>query len=250
MATITTRSTQDGKTTHTVRIRLKGFPTQTATFTGLTQARKWEQSTEAAIRESRYFTTNEARKHSVSDLVKRYRNEIESNSTHKKAGRLHHLSWWENELGYAILADLSPALIAECRDKLNKEMTGRGTRRSPGTVNRYLATLSHALSQAVNEWGWLEDSPMRRVRKLSEPKGRVRFLSEEERGELLKICKKSSSPYLYPVVVLGLATGMRRGEILGLTWKGVDLKRGWITLENTKNKERRGWKQLESNLAA
>jgi integrase len=107
-------------------------------------------------------------------------------------------------------------------------------------VNRYLAALSDAFTVAVKEWEWLEDSPMRKVKKPKEPRGRVRFLSEDgERPRLLKACEESSNPYLYPVVVLALSTGMRQGEIMGLTWEDVDLHQGRATLHETKNGERR-----------
>ncbi len=69
---------------------------------------------------------------------------------------------------------------------------------------------------AVNEWGWLDDSPLRKVTKPKEPRGRIRFLSEEEREKLLRTCKESQNPYLFTVIVIALSTGMRHGEILKL----------------------------------
>ncbi|HUD00807.1 MAG TPA: site-specific integrase, partial [Rhabdochlamydiaceae bacterium] len=104
---------------------------------------------------------------------------------------------------------------------------------------RYLAALSHALSTACKEWGWLEDSPMRKVSKPKEPRGRVRYLETEERERLLQACRESKNPYLYTVVVTALSTGMRRSEILNLTYRDVDLDKGRITLHETKNGERR-----------
>lgn len=111
--------------------------------------------------------------------------------------------------------------------------------RSPATINRYLAAISHVFTIAVKEWGWVEDSPLRRVTKPKEPRGRVRFLSDDERERLLAACKDSSNSYLYTIVVLCLSTGARKMEILSLTWKQVDFQRGVITLEDTKNGERR-----------
>jgi integrase len=107
-------------------------------------------------------------------------------------------------------------------------------------VVRYLAALSHCLSVAVKEYQWLDDSPMRKVSKPKEPRGRVRFLSDDERAALLRECQASPNPYLYPVVVLALSTGMRAGEIMNLEWRDVDLQKGWLTLRETKNGERRG----------
>ncbi|MEE8303634.1 MAG: site-specific integrase, partial [Candidatus Tectomicrobia bacterium] len=72
-----------------------------------------------------------------------------------------------------------------------------------------------------------------------EPHGRVRFLSDEERARLLHACRASQNRWLYPVVVLALATGARKMEILHLTWADVDLRRTRITLHDTKNRELR-----------
>jgi integrase len=102
-----------------------------------------------------------------------------------------------------------------------------------------LAALSHALSTAVKEWGWLEDNPMRKVSKPKEPRGRVRFLSKEERKRLLAACKESTCQHLYTIVVLALSTGMRQMEILTLQWKDISLENGTIILHEMKNNERR-----------
>jgi integrase len=146
------------------------------------------------------------------------------------------LTWWRNQLGMYVLADLTPALIAEYRDKL---AYGNDTPRANSTVNRYLAALSHAFTVAVKEWNWLDDSPMRKVRKPKEPRGRVRFLSDDERTRLLKACQESRNPYLYTVVVIGLSTGAQKMEILGLRWSDVDLHRACLILHDTKNWDRR-----------
>jgi len=58
-----------------------------------------------------------------------------------------------------------------------------------------------------------------------------------ERTRLMKACQSSDNPHLYTIVVLALSTGMRQGEIMGLTWDDVDLNQGRITLRETKNGE-------------
>ena len=115
------------------------------------------------------------------------------------------LEWWKDEIGEHTLADVTPAVVTEARDRLSTGVTARGRPRSPATVNRYMAALSHAFTVGINEWGWLEDSPMRKVTKSTEPRGRVRFLSDEERERLLEACESSSNPYLYPVFVLAIS---------------------------------------------
>lgn len=245
MANIEKRTTQDGKTSYRVKVRLKGYPAQSATFDRLTDAKKWAQQTEAAIREGRHFKTTEAKRHTLAELIDRYTREVLIKHPKAAEDRKHILQWWKETIGAYALADITPALLGEYRDRLIAE--GRAN----ATAAKYLAILSHAFTVAVGEWGWLEVSPVGKVKKPSLPRGRVRFLSDDERACLLNACRETSNPFLYPVVVLALSTGMRQGEIMGLYWREprkapehrawgvVDVGAGRITLHLTKNGERR-----------
>lgn len=239
MAYIQERKTDDGKIHFRVQVRLKGYPITTATFDRKTDAKLWAQQTEASMREGRYFKTSEAKKHTIGELVTRYIQDIIPTKPKVAAAVTAQLMWWKDQIGHALLSDLTPALIAEQRDRLLKGVTFKGTIRSPSTVVRYLAALSHALTVAVKEWGWLDDSPMRKVTKPTEPRGRVRFLVDQERTGLLKACQESSNPFLYPAFVLALSTGMRQGELMNIRWEDVDLFKGHIILHQTKNGDKR-----------
>ena len=70
MATIKERKDQDGKTRFQAIIRLKGQPTQTATFGRITDAKKWIQQTESAIREGRYFKTSAAKRYTLAEMIR------------------------------------------------------------------------------------------------------------------------------------------------------------------------------------
>jgi integrase len=239
MATIEKRTADNGETSYRVKVRLKGYPAQSATFQRLTDAKKWASATESAIREGRHFKTAEAKKHTLADLIDRYIKDVLPKKPKQAYAQRPQLERWKAELGSYALADITPALIVECRDKLCTEPTPRGVQRSPATVVRYMAALSHAFTVAVNEWQWLEDSPMRKVKKPKEPRGRVRFLDEDERQRFIDACKKSSNDWLYLCVILALSTGMRQGELMGLKWQDVNLKDGFIILHETKNGDRR-----------
>ncbi len=248
MASIQKRISKKGKTSYRVEVRLKGYPPQSETFTRKTDASRWAQDTESAIREGRHFKTAEAKKHTLAELIERYVRDVlprpprkskrprgERSQTIIKA----QLAWWRAELGAYTLADITPAKIAEARDKLGRSKADGGQGFEPATVVRYMAPLSHALGVAVREWGWLDDSPMRKVQRPSEPDGRVRYLSDAERDRLLSACRESPEPWLYPAVVLSLSTGMRKAEQMGLRWGAVDTRQGRITLTETKNGETR-----------
>lgn len=236
MATIVERTGRDGRPAYTVTVRLKGYPHQTATFDRKTDAKRWTQQTEAAIREGRHFKTVEAKRHTLAELVDRYIRDIApglKTADMRKA----HLLWWRTEIGDHVLADVTPSLLIERRDKLARGHTRRG-QRSPSTVNRYMDAGSHAFTIAVREWQWIEENPFSKISSLKEPPGRVRFADDDERTRLLAACKAHSAE-LYAIVVLALSTGARRGEILSLTWKDVDFTRRTLILHETKNGERR-----------
>jgi integrase len=239
MANIEKRITEDGNASYRVKIRIKGFPTQTATFARLTDAKDWAKITEGAIKDRRYFKNTESKKRTLGELIDKYIEDVLPNKPKSEDKQKSQLNWWKKELGEYFLVDITPALIVEHRDKLAKAKSRFNKKYSPATINRYQAALSHALTIAANDWGWLEDSPMRKVSKSKEPRGRVRFLSDDERKALLAACQESTSAYLYPVVVLALSTGMRQGEILNLAWADVNLDKQYIILHETKNGERR-----------
>lgn len=239
MATIFERISEDGQKSYQVKVRLKGYPTQTATFARKTDAGKWAQQTESAIRDGRHFKTREAKRHTLAELIDRYIRDILPRKPRSFKNQKSQLLWWKEKIGSYALAEVTSSLIAEQRDILAKGVTVRETLRSNSTVRRYLAILSHVFTIAVNDWQWIEDNPLRKVSKPPEGRGRVRFLSDEERTKLLSACQESSNPYLYLIVVLCLSTGARKMEIIGMRWGQVDFQRHTITIEDTKNKERK-----------
>jgi integrase len=63
---------------------------------------------------------------------------------------------------------------------------------------------------------------------------RVRFLESGQLKQLLTSCPA----WLRPIVLLARYTGMRKGNLLGLTWSQVDLQNRLINLDKTKNGQR------------
>lgn len=215
-----------------VQVRLKGVY-RSATLPTLDQARRWATQTEHRLYEQQHFPGPESARYTVRDLLERYQREV---LPRKRPGTQAHqatqLLWWQQQLGPLRLDQVTPARLTACRECLAET-------RAPATVNRYLAVLRHAFSVAIQEWGWLEASPLRRVRQLREPQGRVRALDDTERQRLLDVCAQSPNRSLLPVVVLALATGARKQELLSLTWRDVDFPRERLLLLVTKTGERR-----------
>lgn len=237
MATFEKRKNEDGSTGYRVKIRLRGFEPVSATFDRLTDAKTWASQTETDLKANRYFGA--AKRHTVAELLDRYEAE---GLTELKSSRdvKQRLGVWRDRVGKLLLSDLSVGTIKKHKDEIKATPKERGDgERSGADVNRTMAAMSSALSFAVKELEWLEENPMKRVRKFKEPPGRVRYLSEEELAELLKACKASKNADLPLAVMLSLSTGARQAEIMGLSWKQIDLKAKTAQLPDTKNGERR-----------
>ena len=234
MAAIERRTTKAGKTVYRVKVRLQGFAPESATFDTRSDAKTWAARTEADIKAGRHFGA--AKRHTFKDLADEFRPHCRAPS---------HLDYWVGVFGPDRLDTITSNRIAAERDKLaegvtrSKDADGELRKRTPTTVKRYMANLSVCLSHAVKELQWLEANPVQRIKMPVENKGRVRFLSDDELVRLLDACRKSKNKDLYTAVVISLTTGGRQSEIMGLRWPQVDLKRRLITLDRSKNGDRR-----------
>jgi len=127
------------------------------------------------------------------------------------------------------LSKLTSTMIAAYRDE-------RLSIVKPATVRRELALLRHCLEVARREWGIpMVRNPFEGVKLPSVRNARDRRLEPGEQNALWNALKGSRAWYLAPMVELAIETGMRRGELLSLEWKHVDLDARTITLPMTKN---------------
>lgn len=175
----------------------------------------------------------------------------------RDTSRPHRINAWVRLLGTKPLAAITPEEIDACMDTLANEpakcyggvdVDGNPifrkrtiSRRSGATLNRYLVALG-----ALFTWAKRQrlvprsfDSPARHVEKNTETRGRVRYLSDDERERLLNACRESVWPRLFLLVLMALTTGARRGELLALRWLDVDTARAEAVLHDTKNGDRR-----------
>ena len=128
------------------------------------------------------------------------------------------------------LAAIEPRQLRNWMDKRRRSGV------SGATLNRDMS-LGSALYRWAAEAGHVEGNPFRKIRRDSE-KGRARetYLTAEEAQALLASC----SDVLRPFVLAALHTACRRGELLGLRWRAVDLARREILIEPAAEKTGRG----------
>ncbi|MEI2635736.1 MAG: tyrosine-type recombinase/integrase, partial [Methylotenera sp.] len=102
----------------------------------------------------------------------------------------------------------------------------------PGTVNRELAALSHLFTKAV-EWGWIEHKPAT-IKRLKEDGGRITYLTLDQMDRLLKAAQEDQNIQIYPFILIGLETSMRRSEILGIRREHINLQSRTIYIHKAK----------------
>jgi integrase len=230
------RTAKSGHVSYRARIRSQ-FGHVSRTFDRLSDAKSWAESTKADIRRGEVVNVIEKRRTPVSALIDRYLTEYLPDRYNEKEikFRIMEFGRWRERIGHLPVGALTPSVISKMRDQMLQEVTFKGTKKSGSTVRRSLAILSHMLNMAVNEWGVIPFNPVDRVKKPKMAAGRTRFLSPEEMQDLLTACRNQPCPHLLPLVVLAIATGARKGELVSLKWKHVDWEQAVIRLMKTKN---------------
>ena len=103
-------------------------------------------------------------------------------------------------------------------------------KKKPGTIRRYHAQLSAALSLGVR-WGWIKANPANNT--IHVPKAaEIRPPSVEEVRRLIEAAEKEHASLGTALALLAL-TGMRRAELCGLQWGDVDLDGGTIEVRRS-----------------
>ena len=105
---------------------------------------------------------------------------------------------------------------------------------SASTFNKEVWVLKN-ITKSAREWGYVKVDPAAALKRMTESRGRIRYLTPDEREELLA----SANPVLRIYILFALHTGARRAELLRLTWQNIDLETGLLTFVETKNGDSR-----------
>jgi len=100
---------------------------------------------------------------------------------------------------------------------------------SAQTVLHIHRTLSQALGHAVR-LGVLIKNPAQQVKAPRPPVREIKILDKSEIATLISAAKGTA---IYAPVLVGLTTGVRRGELLGLRWSDIDLKGSTLTVNQS-----------------
>lgn len=229
MATIVKRPS--GKWQATVR---KVGQSRSKSFLKRSDATKWARETELSADRGLLTPTLGAStsEMNLGEVLRKYRDNVTSekrcadNESYAINGFLRKCS----KLASRKVSKLRSSDFVHYRDQRVKSMKA-------ATVVRELGWLQHALDVACEDWGQNlpQGNPVKLVRRPKIDNRRERRLQQGEWQALLEAVNQARSPLMQPLLKLALATGMRRGELLSMQWKHVDLERRTVFLPQTKN---------------
>ncbi|ALG69575.2 tyrosine-type recombinase/integrase [Beggiatoa leptomitoformis] len=111
----------------------------------------------------------------------------------------------------------------------------RRSRVSDSTIRRELAVLGSAINYAVRQWGWNLNNPTLNQKPAQNP-AKERYLTQEEAKRLIEKARfHEKAPYLWLFILLAINTGMRKQELLSLSWTQFNRDTQSLRLHKTKS---------------
>lgn len=227
------RITSGGAVTYRVKVYYRKRVVASSTFHTKARAERWEREQKRKLDLGQPLGI-EADRTTMGECLERYKREVSKKKRghRQEAYIINRLML--HPLSHLPMSGVRGADVAALRDQLLDEG------KSPSTVMKYLALLSHLFNTARREWG-MESlaNPVELVKKPTVRNARNRRLEPGEEERLLAACGEYGNPWIAPMVEFAVETAMRKGEILSLRWEHVDLEKRTAHLPETKNGEAR-----------
>jgi integrase len=213
-----------------VQVRRSGRNSITKSFLSKSDAQQWAREMEVqADKGNLAVDLSPLRTISVSDLVVRYIKEITPNKKSCIAESLVLYAFNRHPITNKKLSRLSKVDFVNYRNDRLKFI-------KPNSLKRELNTIQHMFQIAINDWSIpLNSNPICDLNFKFKDVRRERRLEDGEYEKLINAAKTRQNPYILIVIIFATETAMRRGEILNLSWRQVDLRRRCVTILESEN---------------
>jgi integrase len=185
------------------------------------EAAAWAAQRETELREQ--ATTPAGERTTLADVLRRYARDVSPTKRGRRWEQLRLDMFCRDPVmpASAPVSALTPEQVAAWRDRRAGQVT-------PGTVIREMGLLSAVLEHARREWGLIQANPVRDVRKPRAPDHREVVIGWREIRRMLRVMGYRTTGRITEVrqacavcFLVALRSGMRAGELCGLTWDRV-----------------------------
>jgi integrase len=215
-----------------VQVRRHGQHPLSKSFLDKADALRWAREQEVAVDRGDWITAVQDNRKTLRDLLSQYEREM-SPRKRSPSDQFHLRQIARHPIGSCCVRNLTAEAVAEFRDDRLKQVSG-------STVRKEMNLLGSVLKVARAEWSLvLRIDPMAQVKKPPAGQGRTRRLDLSEGKRLDDALRRCRNPIVRHVFLFALATGMRRGEVLSLTWRNINWCDRTALLPLTKNGESR-----------
>lgn len=228
-------SIQKRGSSYRARITREGKSTLSATFPTKAEALAWASEIQAKIRLGIYQDEGQSKPIRKSNFEEAANHYIQTHSVYKKSScseigiiRILIKRWADLDV-----AELNKSHVIALRD----ELLSLG--RAGSTVNHYFNAISKIYQMLIEEWGLPVTNPIKGLKRVPNNKGRCIRVNRDIESLLLAGCQAIDTPLLASIIEFAIQTGMRRGEVMGLSWSDVDIANRKAYLYKTKNGEPR-----------
>jgi integrase len=188
----------------------------------------------------------------ISFLIDRYMLSYDG----KDQSRGQRMRWWQSKIGHITLKQIEDDDIYSAVEELSNQKAkyfhgfdtdgktifkAKKKLLQPSTINRYVAAISALFTWAIKKRIAPKTfiHPCRGIERKKENNERVRYLNKTELVNLMESVKHSKWGKLYLLVLLGITTGARRGELERLKWSDIDFEKNVAYTGITKNGDRK-----------
>jgi integrase len=188
------------------------------------EAQDYLGKVKASIREGRFFDIKKENRNTFNQLLDAYIEKVKDTNFYHQTMRFF-IPVIREHFGNRLLSEIDYKMLEDFRDERKKTPTQYGTERSDRTVNFELSIIRQAFRKAI-KWKMAEKNPFQDADDLfyKLDNRRERALTGDEVIRLIEACP----PYLKPIVITAVYTGLRKSDILNLKWRDIDLEKGLI----------------------
>jgi len=198
------------------------------TFTTKVQAMAWAVETEQGLSSDSLISGKR-----LSDIFERYRDEISPSKKSRRTEQNRLNKFLRHSLAIIPLEDIKQSHFYDWIEEALASLKS-------SSVNRDLNLLSSVFEQAIR-WNWMDNNPVRGIKRPKNPQPRDRRISEAEIKRIqnaLLFDGKTVTEQRHEIAVaflFALETAMRQGEIWAMEWSDVYLDKRFVRLPDTKN---------------